>query len=174
MIGNKLKLLFGATLLFTCGASAEEQTSYSVEFGNRSHRNCSFIGSPVDFCDPSFQREFDIALATREPDFNHDMIVVAIDTRPQYEQKALAAISVSSKKVYPLPFDHFSSSFSKTDAVGPGRITYALADDRVCIDGAIMAYRSVQSGHMCWRFSGDKFTGEQTPYTYADEWLKNE
>jgi hypothetical protein len=166
---NKYRwILFAAgSLAGRVHADSVQADTFHVEFGTRTHSDCSFPGSPVDYCYSAFIESYQAALRT-PPNFNQNMIVLAIDTRSRYAQQALVAINPSSRTVYPLPFDHFANSFSDSVPKRHGQVIHSRESDEICIDGEIMAYRSVQSGRLCWRLIGKQFSGEITPYTYPD------
>lgn len=156
--------------LISANVSAEIVTveDFRINFGTRRHNQCGFAGSRIDLCNSQFIESYKQAVRTQKANFNNNMIVVTIDSRPKYAQQTLVAIDATTKTVYPLPFDFFSSSFSKDDPNRNGKVTYSLQDNSLCVDGGVMAYKSVQDGHLCWRFSEGQFTGEITPYTYPD------
>lgn len=142
--------------------------NFEIEFGTREHRRCSFVASPINYCDARFSSAYKKALETRLSDFNREFIVVAVDSRPEYGQQSIVAVNSKTKMVYPLPFDFLAASFPKSPPYRNGRLTYSQDSNELCVDGAILAYRSVQSGQMCWRLEGNQFVGEITPYTYPD------
>jgi len=164
------KYIAAVGLLFakTVDADSIQIDELNVEFGSREHKNCKFVGSPIDFCSPKFTAAYREALDNRDADFNHDMILLALDSRLEYMQQTLVAISPLHRTIYPFPFDFFSSSFSATKKKAKGTLVYSLRSNSVCIKGAILAYRSVQDGQLCWRFIDQQFSGEITPYTYPE------
>jgi hypothetical protein len=96
------------------------------------------------------------------------MVVVTIDSRPEYAQQTLVAISPRLRMAYPLPFDFFSSSFSENEKSKPGLVVYSIDSNEICIRGEIMAYKTILNDNLCWKLSSDQFSGEITPYTYPD------
>jgi hypothetical protein len=160
-------------VLFTLGAPSIYAESvavddFQVDFGNRLRNGCSFVASPINFCSRKFVEAYEQAVRDRKVDFNNNMIILTIESRPKYAQQTLVAIAPTSKTVYPLPFDFFSDSFNNDKPIRNGKATYSLQSNSLCIDGGIMAYKSVQDGHLCWNFSEGQFSGAITPYTYPD------
>jgi hypothetical protein len=141
---------------------------FHIDFGSRVRYGCSFVASPINFCSRKFVEAYEQAIRDRKADFNTSMIIIKIESRPRYAQQTLVAIEPTSKTVYPLPFDFLSNSFSDDKPIQKGKTTYSLQSSSLCIDGGIMAYKSVQDGHLCWNFSDGQFSGEITPYTYPE------
>lgn len=141
---------------------------FEVDFGTRVNRYCAFAASPVNRCASKFVSAYEQAVERGQANFNRTMIITVINSRPRYKQQTVVAIDPRAMKVYPLPFDYFTRSFSKTDPDEYGRLVYSLESNNICVDGEILAYRSTQSGPLCWRFEGNQFVGSETPYTYPE------
>ena len=126
---------------------------------------CSFQYAPVYFCDDRHISEIEKAIETMFPNFNGHYILLPILERREYYQRSLVAIDVETGAVYPLPFDFYSGDVDKKGSIhNYGRLRYSMSGNRVCIIGAIVAHRQIDSGKLCWDFDGEKFVGHYTPY----------
>jgi len=85
--------------------------------------------------------------------------------RKKYYEHSVVVIDARTGIAYPLPFDSYSGDVdAKGNVHDYGHILYDLNSNRVCISGAIVAYRQIDSGKLCWNFDGTKFVGHHTPY----------
>jgi hypothetical protein len=126
---------------------------------------CSFDTSPVDFCDENHMRLINNAIKQQQPNFNQHYILLTIAVWPEYHQRSVVAINTKTGVVYPLPIDVYSGPLDKAgNPRKDGKITFSLNSKQVCIDGAILAYRSVKEGKFCFSMLDNKFVGHHTPY----------
>lgn len=155
-----------ALLLLALGASTGHAAPPSpmLDFGYASQA-CSFLHSPVDFCDARHVRLIREAIATRKPDFAQHYAVLSIAEWPVYHQRSVVAIDLRNGVVHPLPIDAYSGPVGTGDsATRPGKLRYGLDSNRLCIDGAILAYRELRDGSFCFTLEDGRFTGHRTPY----------
>ncbi|UZW60214.1 hypothetical protein [Lysobacter enzymogenes] len=140
------------------------QAKVGLEMGYRSE-GCSFQYSPVDFCDERHLALIDEAIATRKPDFNRRYILLSIPEWPDYHQESVVAIDPAARKAYPVPIDAYSGPGGESgEPAARGKLTYALDSDRICIEGAILAYKVVKDGSFCFVLRDGRFTGYKTAY----------
>lgn len=126
---------------------------------------CSFQYASVYFCDKRHLVEIENALGKRRPNFDHHYILLSIDERKEYFQRSLVVVDVVTGIVYPLPFDFYSGDIgAEGNARDYGRLSYRMGGSKVCVIGAIVAHRQIDSGRLCWDFDGTKFVGHRTPY----------
>ncbi|MDG0027901.1 hypothetical protein [Trinickia sp. Y13] len=136
-----------------------------VQIDYPSGEGCSFQYSPIQFCDERHVDEIKRAIAAMAPNFNHHYILLIMLERKKYYEHSVVAIDSKTGIAYPLPFDSYSGDVdAKGNIHGYGHILYDLNSNRVCISGAIVAYRQIDSGKLCWSFDGAKFVGRHTPY----------
>jgi len=135
-----------------------------VEMGYRSE-GCSFQYSPVDFCDERHLALIEDAIAKRKPDFAQRYILLSIPEWPDYHQDSVVAIEPAARKAYPLPIDAYSGPGGESgEPAAKGKLTYALDSDRVCIEGAILAYKVAKDGTFCFVLKDGRFSGYKTAY----------
>lgn len=147
--------------------SAEQPATLSqikVEMGYRSD-GCSFRHSPVNFCDERHLSLMAEAIAHRKPDFHRRYILLTIPEWPADRQSSVVAIDPTLPAAYPVPIDAFSGPVGKSgDPTTQGKLMYALDNNEVCIDGAILAYKAIKNGRFCFTFQAERFTGYKTAY----------
>ena len=133
-----------------------------------SHNECSFLYSPVDFCDERHVSEIKNALGNQVANFDGHYILLKIkEWRPsEYYGNSIVAIDTESGVVYPMPFDYYTGEINMTDAKVTKRpgLTFSAGSKKVCIDGSILVYRATTNGHFCFYFDGHKFSGFHTEY----------
>jgi hypothetical protein len=135
-----------------------------LEMGYRSE-GCSFQYSPVDFCDERHLALIDEAIAKRKPDFNRRYILLTIPEWPQYHQSSIVAIDPATRTAYPLPIDAYSGPTGESgDPTTVGKLTYGVDGEEVCIEGAILAYKTIKDGKFCFTLQAERFTGYKTAY----------
>lgn len=158
-------------LALALGASAvhAEPPQPMLDFGYAS-QGCSFLHSPVDFCDARHIRLIREALATRKPDFAQHYAVLSISEWPAYHQRSVVAVDLRNGAVHPLPIDAYSGPVGTRDsATSDGRLRYGLDSNRLCVDGAILAYRQLRDGTFCFTLQDGRFTGHRTPYMVSPQ-----
>ncbi|MCG5074702.1 hypothetical protein [Paraburkholderia tagetis] len=74
------------------------------------HNGCSYLYSPVDFCDERHISEIKIAIEKDEINYNGHYILLRIkEWRPsEHYGDSVVVIDAETGVVYPLPFDYFS------------------------------------------------------------------
>lgn len=170
---GKIKAAFLALALGLClEGRASQQISETknpplpkVKIKYSNQEGCSFLYSPVDFCDAHHTNAVMEAIRELQPNFNNRYILITIMERTEYNQKSIVAIDPSTGKFYPVPIDFFSGTPSKYDPKGEnGKLTYKLDSNRLCLKGDIVVYRSVKTGEFCFFLEDEKFTGHHTTY----------
>lgn len=146
-------------------SEAKNHEFTEIQLGYPAGESCSFQYAPIYFCDERHLAEIKYAIEKKRPNFNHHYILIAIAERKQYFEHSVVAIDSRTGVAYPLPFDSYSGDVdAKGNVHDYGHISYALNGGRVCINGAIVAHRQIDSGKLCWDFDGNKFVGHHTPY----------
>lgn len=147
--------------------SAEQPAALAqikVEMGYRND-GCSFLHSPVNFCDERHLSLMAEAIAHRKPDFHRRYILLTIPEWPEYRQSSVVAIDPALPAAYPVPIDAFSGPVGKSgDPTTQGKLMYGLDSNEICIDGAILAYKAIKNGRFCFTFQAERFTGYRTAY----------
>nr|WP_241023606.1 hypothetical protein [Burkholderia sp. Ac-20365] len=132
------------------------------------HEGCSFLFSPVDFCDERHIREIKSAIRNGTVNFNNHYMLLTINewNLSNIYGNSVVAIDLRSGMAYPMPFDYFSSKTNarKLPLKNKPQLIFSKESDQVCIDGSILVYRATSSGLFCFRFVGDKFVGYRTEY----------
>lgn len=169
----KLPLFALALCVSSVGCASQQtlknnKTSYpsaEVKIEYRNQDGCSFLYSPINFCDKKHVEIVNKAIRENTPNFNKYYILLTILERPEYHQKSVVAIDPSTGIFYPIPIDAYSGTPSKNDPAGKnGKISFGLDSNKVCIDGDILVYKSIRTGNFCFYLQGGKFTGHPTAY----------
>src|SRR5690606_24811373 len=146
-----LLLMYSTVAVQPAFAGSPEKPEVIINYNN--HNNCSFLYSPVNFCDSYHIDAVSKAITELEPNFNHTYILLAITEHPEYHQKSIVAIDSSSGHFYPVPIDSFSPSESAVEGADE-IIEYDLESNRLCINGDILVYRSIKTGNFCFFLEG--------------------
>lgn len=164
-----LAMIFSLTCSAKDIASSERLNhSYLKIKISQTDSECSFQGSPVDYCDDRHIAAINEAILNQPPNLNKHYVLLPIPERKNYYQNSLVAIDSNTGIVYPLPIDFYSGyAGKKGGADGFGKLTYGLDSNKVCIEGSIFVYRAEEDGTFCFNLQGDRFTGHHT--TYMDE-----
>ncbi|WP_313420057.1 hypothetical protein [Stenotrophomonas sp.] len=129
------------------------------------HSGCSFLSSPVNFCDERHRALIERVIAERQPNFNGRYIVAELDEWPEFFQRSVVVINASTGIVYPLPIDALSGPLSAHGRSATyGTVETSLDATQFCLVGAVLAYRSINDGRFCFGFDDGRFTGHVTPY----------
>lgn len=171
---KKIKTAFLAFALgLTLEGGASQHTSEpkianptpKVKINYSNQEGCSFLYSPVDFCDTHHTKIVSEAIRELQPNFNKRYILITIIERTAYHQKSIVAIDPHTGNFYPVPIDFYSGTPSKNDPEGEhGKLTYRIDSNRLCINGDIVVYRSIKTGEFCFLLEDEKFTGYHTTY----------
>lgn len=174
---NKITRLFFTIVVCGFGAvtgharSLGETTNHPfdhVEIAYSHTYKCSFMYSPIDFCDARHVSEIKDAIATRVANFNgHYLLVKIKEWRPsEYYGDSVVIIDIETGVVYPMPFDYYAGAVNtgNTKARGKPRLIFSADNNKICIDGSILVYRATTNGKFCFKFEGNKFSGYQTEY----------
>jgi hypothetical protein len=186
MMGRMMKIHLPFALMFcmVAGCSAQENAAAYKSGNARSaaavskenhpfvkvnlgygKEGCSFDASPIDFCDEQHMRFINAAIKKQKPNFNQHYILLSVPVWPEYYQHSLMAIDISTGIVYPVPIDVYSGPLDKKgNPKKNGKLTFALNNKQVCIEGAILVYRSIKEGKFCFSMQGNKFVGHHTAY----------
>ena len=171
-----MKIIIRFLVLTTISLAASHAESLAVAKNHSfdgvkisySHNECSFMYSPVDFCDERHTAEMKDALANRVANFNEHYILLKIkEWRPsEYYGDSVVAIDVQTGIAYPMPFDYYSGSINmrNSKAIKKPKLTFSANSNKVCIEGSILVYRATTNGRFCFDFDGDRFTGYHTEY----------
>jgi hypothetical protein len=136
-----------------------------VKINYKNQDGCSFMYSPINFCDEKHIRLASNAIKDKKPNFNNNYILISIPERPAYHQYSVIAINPSTGSFYPIPIDSYSGTPSKSNTKGEnGKLTFGLDNNKVCIAGDILVYRSIKSGEFCFFLQEEKFIGYHTTY----------
>ncbi|AUT66034.1 hypothetical protein C2L65_31545 [Paraburkholderia terrae] len=132
------------------------------------HDGCSFLYSPVNFCDERHIVKIKQAIANRSVNFNGHYILLKIKEWRQSDiyGDSVVVIDALTGIVYPMPFDYFSGriDMGNSQTIRKPRLTFSGGSNRVCIDGSILVYRATTNGTFCFDFDGSKFNGYRTEY----------
>ena len=127
---------------------------------------CAYLYSPTDFCDAVHINAYRDALESKPKNFADGLILLDISTRPDYHQKSLVVIEPDTGVVWPFPFDAYSGAIDEDgNSIGDGVLEYSADSSRVCIEGALLVYRVLETGRFCFIFDGGRFEGHVTAYT---------
>lgn len=129
------------------------------------HSGCTFLSSPINFCDDRHRAEINKVIAEQRPNFNGHYIVAELEEWPEYFQRSVVVINARSGVVYPVPIDALSGALSSRGRpMGHGTLETSVDAQQFCLLGTILAYRSINEGRFCFGFDGVRFTGYQTAY----------
>ncbi|WP_347556087.1 hypothetical protein [Robbsia sp. KACC 23696] len=166
-------MLLFLTAFFAPTISAKESlknhpyAGVQIPYAKSELGGCSYQYSPVDFCDDAHVSAIKNALQTERANYFGNYIILRYSERPEYYQKSILIIDVNTGYAYPLPIDAYSGFIKgKGVAVSDGVVKYSISDDRICISGAILVYKSIQQGSFCFDFDGKKFGGFHTEYMF--------
>jgi hypothetical protein len=138
-----------------------------IEIGY-AHDGCSFLYSPVNFCDDRHIDEIKQAISNRSVNFNGHYILLEIKEWRSSDNYGNSIVVIDSLTgiVYPVPFDYFSGRIDTrtSQIIRKPRLTFSGGSNRVCIDGSILVYRATTNGIFCFDFDGHKFIGYRTEY----------
>ena len=138
-----------------------------IEIGY-AHDGCSFLYSPVNFCDERHIAKIKQAIANRSANFNGHYILLKIKEWKVSDiyGDSVVVIDALTGIVYPMPFDYFSGRIDtrNSQAIRKSRLIFSGDSNRVCIDGSILVYRATTNGILCFHFDGRKFNGYRTEY----------
>lgn len=133
-----------------------------------SHNDCSFMYSPVDFCDERHASIIKNAIATGEANFDRHYILLKIrEWRPsEYYGDSVVVIDAQTGVVYPMPFDYYSGKINMKNSkiARKSKLNFSANSNVVCIDGSILVYRATSNGYFCFYFDGKAFSGYHTEY----------
>lgn len=130
------------------------------------HSRCAYPYSPTDFCDAVHINAYRDALENKPENFANGLILLEIPTRPEYHQKSLVVIEPDTGVVWPFPFDAYSGPIDEAgNSIGDGTLEYSANSSTVCIEGALLVYRALETGRFCFTFNGGRFEGHVTEYT---------
>ncbi len=134
------------------------------------HSGCSFLSSPINFCDQRHRVLIEQVIAGQRPNFNERYIVAELEEWPEVFQRSVVVINTRTGVVYPLPIDALSGPLSISGhSSGYGAVETSVDAKTFCLVGAVLAYRSITEGRFCFGFDGSRFTGYRTAYMTADE-----
>jgi hypothetical protein len=129
----------------------ENHPPAEVKIEYRNQDGCSFMYSPINFCDEKHVRLASNAIKDNKPNFNNGYILISIPERPAYHQYSVIAINPSTGSLYPIPIDSYSGTPSKSNTKGEnGKLAFGLDSNKVCIAGDILVYRSIKTGEFCF------------------------
>jgi hypothetical protein len=138
-----------------------------IEIGY-AYGKCSFLYSPVNFCDDRHIDEIKQAISNRSVNFNGHYILLEIKEWRSSDNYGNSIVVIDSLTgiVYPVPFDYFSGRIDTrtSQIIRKPRLTFSGGSNRVCIDGSILVYRATTNGIFCFDFDGHKFIGYRTEY----------
>lgn len=133
------------------------------------HSGCSYLSSPVNFCDDRHRSLIEEVIAERKANFNGHYIVAELEEWPQFFQRSVVVVNTRTGIVYPLPIDALSGPLSSAGrSSGFGRVETSAKASQFCLVGAVLAYRSISEGRYCFGFDGTRFTGHKTSYMPSD------
>lgn len=133
------------------------------------HSGCSFLSSPINFCDARHRSLIDRVIAEQRPSFNGHYIVAQLEEWPEFFQRSVVVVNSRTGIVYPLPIDALSGPLSSAGrSVGYGIVETSVEAEEFCLVGAVLAYRSINEGRFCFGFDGVRFAGHKTPYMASD------
>lgn len=139
-----------------------------VEIVYSHNYECSFMYSPIDFCDERHISEIKGAIASQAANFNGHYILLKIkEWRPsEYYGDSVVIIDIQTGVVYPMPLDYYTGAVNMENSkvMGKPKLTFSANSNKVCIDGSILVYRATTNGKFCFKFEGNKFSGYQTEY----------
>lgn len=136
-----------------------------VQFAYPNSR-CAYPYSPTNFCDDTHQKAYAHALESTPANFDHDLILLAVDTRPEYHQKSLVVLEPDTGIVWPFPFDAYAGPLDgHGNPTAAGTLEFSSDSSTVCIDGSLLVYRAIEPGRFCFTFDGGRFEGHTTQYT---------
>jgi|GEM_PF-4435753 len=170
ILSAHLLLLVLSMPLISCASQTLEEKekthpAVKVKIKQATHDGCSFLYSPVNFCDEKHIEAVTTAIKSKKPNFNSRYILLTITERSEYFQKSIVAIDPSTGLFYPLPIDAYSGTPSKSDPDGKnGKISFDLDSNEICIEGDILVYRSITTGNFCFYLKDEKFIGHTTAY----------
>ncbi|WP_236674349.1 hypothetical protein [Paraburkholderia hospita] len=138
-----------------------------IEIGY-AHNGCSFLYSPVNFCEERHIAKIKQAISIRSVNFNGHYIILRIKEWKSSDiyGDSVVVIDALTGIVYPMPFDYFSGriDMKNSQTIRKPRLTFYRGNNRVCIDGSILVYRATTNGIFCFDFDGHKFNGYRTEY----------
>lgn len=143
------------------GDGGMEDPELRVVISGKTMDGCSFLYSPVDFCDERHSREISEAYRRGKINFFGKYILISIVERAEYQQSSVVVIDKASAEVYPLPIDSYSG---KRGASSGGILLFNSEDNKICVVGDILVYRSIKSGRFCFFLEDKGFSGYKTEY----------
>lgn len=141
---------------------AQRELNPKVNIGYKSQDGCSFMYSPIDFCDDRHMEAIRGALKDRAPNFANKFILITISERDEYNQVSVVAVDSVTAEVYPLPIDSISGVKGKTGKNGD--INFKLNENKICIYGDVLIYKSIKERELCFVLEGGRFVGSHTAY----------
>lgn len=156
------KIILTVSVLCSCFSSAENLPKPQITIGYKSQDGCSFMYSPVYYCDKKHLDEYSVAIRHGRQNFFKDFVLVTILERPYYHQHSVAVVNKETGKVYPVPIDVYSGTPGKGNP--DGQLEFSSSSNRLCIVGDVLVYRSIKSGRFCFYFEGERFSGYKTTY----------
>lgn len=136
------------------------ESEIQIKVNHPNHDECSFSTSPINFCDDRHSVIINKAFKEQLPNFFKNYILTSIPERQKSHQRSIVTINSLNGEVYPVPIDVYSGR----DSIKDGEITFNLASNKLCIEGDILVYKVIKSGHFCFFLEEDKFTGYSTAY----------
>lgn len=129
------------------------------------HSRCTYPYSPTDFCDTTHRNAYARALESAPANFANGLVLLDIPARPEFHQKSLVVLDPDSGIVWPLPFDAYAGRLdTHGNPTGEGTLEFSSDSSTVCIDGSLLTYRVIETGHFCFTFNGGRFEGHITQY----------
>jgi hypothetical protein len=142
--------------------SNTSEPTAKIRINYPSQNGCSFMYSPVNYCDTKHIEIINKALRETPPNFYNKYIIVKFPERLNYHQRSIAVINSQTGDAYPLPIDAYSGTDGKASL--DGEVSFSTSSNKLCIEGDILVYRATSSGKFCWTFDGEKFIGHTTEY----------
>lgn len=155
-------LLFSRMVFGGDGSTFVEPPEPRVVIDGETMDGCSFSYGSVDFCDERHRREISKAIRRGRVNFFRKYILLSMVERVEYQQSSVVVINKENGEFYPLPIDSYSEAKGVTPS---GRVLVFNSDDnKICVVGDILVYRSIKSGSFCFFFEGEGFSGYRTEY----------
>lgn len=151
-----------AAIFFSCQLLAGDMPKPKIVMNYKNQDGCSFMVSPVFYCDEKHLKEYAKAINSREPNFFFDFVLVTVLEWPEYGQRSIVVVNKKTGNVYLVPIDVYSGAPGKGSP--NGRLEFGLKRNKLCILGDILVYRSIKSGRFCFYLDGERFTGYKTAY----------
>lgn len=167
--GTESDTLTAATMHRVEPAAQARANVAQVQFAYPNSR-CAYPYSPTNFCDAVHTAAYAHALESKPVNFAERLILLDISTRPEYHQKSLVVLEPETGVVWPFPFDAYSGEIdAHGNPTGEGSLEFSINSSTVCIEGALLVFRALESGRFCFTFNNGTFDGHNTQYTLDPE-----